>query len=98
MLRLRTGQPGLLPSPEEAAAYEMTPRDQLVVDSTTGNHVVGDPERVTAAFDELLERTGADELMITTNIHGHAERLRSVQLVAEAAGIGMPEPAHAGTA
>jgi len=98
MLRLRTGQPGLLPSPEEAAAYEMTPRDQLVVDSTTGNHVVGDPERVAAAFDELLERTGADELMITTNIHGHAERLRSVQLVAEAAGIGMPEPAHAGTA
>jgi luciferase family oxidoreductase group 1 len=94
MLRLRTGQPGLLPSPQEAAEYHMTPRDQLVVDSTTGNHVVGDPAQVVAGLDELLARTDADELMITTNVHGHQDRLTSYRLVAEAAGVARPvEPA-----
>jgi luciferase family oxidoreductase group 1 len=90
MLRLRTGTPGLLPSPQEAADYQMTPRDKLVVDSTTGNHVVGDPEQVVAGLDELIERTGADELIITTNVHGHEDRLTSYRLLAEAAGITQP--------
>ena len=31
----------------------------------------------------LAERTSADELMITTMVHSHAERLRSYELVAE---------------
>jgi hypothetical protein len=39
---------------------------------------------------ELVDRTDADELMITTMTHGPAARLRSYRLVAEAAG---PTPA-----
>jgi len=35
---------------------------------------------------QLQERTGADELMLTTNLYGHADRIRSYELVAEAAG------------
>jgi hypothetical protein len=33
---------------------------------------------------QLAERTGADELMVTTMVHGHDHRLRSYELVAEA--------------
>ncbi len=37
-----------------------------------------------AELEALAERTGADEMMITTMIHGPADRLRSYELVAEA--------------
>ena len=33
---------------------------------------------------ELVERTGADELIITTMVHGYDDRLRSYELVANA--------------
>ncbi len=87
MLRLRTGRPGQLPSPEEAAAYTYTPSDRLTVNSFTGSHVVGDPDAVAQQLDELLDRTRADELMITTNVWDYAERLHSFELVAELAGL-----------
>jgi luciferase family oxidoreductase group 1 len=87
MLRLRTGRPGQLPSPEEAAAYTYTPSDRLTVNSFTGSHVLGDPDGVAQQLDELLGRTGADEVMITTNVWDHGERLHSFELVAELAGL-----------
>jgi luciferase family oxidoreductase group 1 len=88
MLRLRTGRPGPLPSPQEAAEYQLTPRDKLVVGSATGSHVVGDPEQVTAGLDDLLERTGADELIVTTTMYRHEDRLHSFELLAELADLG----------
>jgi luciferase family oxidoreductase group 1 len=87
MLRLRSGRPGELPSPEEAASYQYTPSDRLTVNSFAGSHVVGDPESVAAQLDDLVARTGADELMITTNVWDHGERLHSFELVAGLAGL-----------
>ena len=48
-------------------------------------------------LEALAQRTGADELMITTMIHGAADRLRSYELLAEAWDLeplsaGAPEP------
>lgn len=34
-------------------------------------------------LDQLQEATGADELLITTITHGHADRVRSYELLAE---------------
>jgi luciferase family oxidoreductase group 1 len=96
MLRLRTGNPGQLPSPQEAAEYQLTPRDKLIVGSTTGSHVVGDPEQVAAGLSDLLERTGADELIVTTNMFRHEDRLHSFELLAQVAELGAPAPAAAG--
>jgi alkanesulfonate monooxygenase SsuD/methylene tetrahydromethanopterin reductase-like flavin-dependent oxidoreductase (luciferase family) len=45
---------------------------------------VGDPREVRRGLEELAVRTGADELMVTTMVHGHEDRLRSFELVAEA--------------
>jgi hypothetical protein len=36
-------------------------------------------------MDALLAETGADELMIVSDIYDHAARLRSFELIAEAA-------------
>jgi luciferase family oxidoreductase group 1 len=83
-LRLRSGRPGPFPTPEEAAGYQFTPAEREFVRGWTSSHIVGDPEQVRAGLEELAATTGADELMITTMMHGHAERLRSYELVAGA--------------
>ena len=86
-LRLRSGRPGKLPTPEEAAAYGYTPAEKEMVRRRMATQVIGDPDEVLAGLAELAERTEADELMLTTFVHGHADRLRSYELVASAAGL-----------
>ena len=34
-------------------------------------------------IEELAEHTAADEVMVTTNVYDHAERLRSYERLAE---------------
>jgi len=87
MLRLRMGRPGLLPTPAEAAAYPFSPAERDFVDSWLGNVIHGDPETVRAGLNELVARTGADELVITANAHTPAVRLRSYELIADAYGF-----------
>jgi len=81
--RLRSGQPSTLPSPEEAATYEYTASERELIDSWTASHVVGSLETVRERLLELQQRTHANELMLTTNVHDHADRLHSYQLIAE---------------
>ena len=49
-----------------------------------GTHDHGDPDEVRAGLEELAARTGADELMLVTMVHGPDDRLRSYELIAEA--------------
>jgi luciferase family oxidoreductase group 1 len=86
-LWLRTGRLAPLPSPEEAARYRFSPAEQELVSSVTATHVVGSPDVVQAGLTDLQHRTGADELMVSTRVHGFEDRSRSYQLVAEAWGI-----------
>jgi luciferase family oxidoreductase group 1 len=82
-VRMRSGNPGPLPNPEEAMAYPYTPAERRLADAYRSMQVVGDPRTVRARIEELAERTAADEAMITTNVYDHAERLRSYERLAE---------------
>ncbi|MDT0377798.1 LLM class flavin-dependent oxidoreductase [Streptomyces sp. DSM 42041] len=84
MLRLRTGRPGLVPTPEEAAAYPFGPAEQDFVDGWLANVVHGTPDAVRDGLDALAKRTGADELMLTANAHTPDARVRSYALIADA--------------
>jgi alkanesulfonate monooxygenase SsuD/methylene tetrahydromethanopterin reductase-like flavin-dependent oxidoreductase (luciferase family) len=88
MLRLRSGAPSTLPSPEEAEAHERTvsASERALVVQTTWSHVVGDPASVKHQLTELAERTGVDEMFVTTNVFHQADRLRSYELVAHSMG------------
>ena len=44
--------------------------------------IAGDPRTVRARIDKLAEHTAADEIMVTTNVYEHAERLRSYERLA----------------
>ncbi|WP_329019415.1 LLM class flavin-dependent oxidoreductase [Streptomyces sp. NBC_00690] len=82
MLRLRTGNPGLIPTPDQAQGYAFTPLEREFTDGWLSNVVHGTPDAVRAGLDALQKRTGADELMLTANVHGGEQRLRSYELIA----------------
>jgi len=83
ILQLRTGRLGPLPSPEEAADYVFTDAEKALVEETMSTHLIGDPDVVTEALRQLQDRTGADEIMLSTRAHSYETRLRSLSLVAE---------------
>ncbi|HUG16754.1 MAG TPA: LLM class flavin-dependent oxidoreductase [Thermomicrobiales bacterium] len=86
-LRLQSGKRAPLPSPEEAAAHEFTPAEQAQALANRDRFIVGSPATVKARIEQLAEQCAADEVMITTNIHDHAERVRSYELLAETFGL-----------
>ena len=83
-LFLRTNRLGPLPSPEEAAAYAYSAAERELVDAARVTHVIGDPTTCASELAALVERTAADELMITTRAFDLKDRIRSHELVAAA--------------
>ncbi|MBN8868357.1 MAG: LLM class flavin-dependent oxidoreductase [Solirubrobacterales bacterium] len=81
--RLRSGRPGRFPTPEEAEAHDFTPDEEAVVASVAKGHIFGGPETVKAGLNDLIGRTGADELIISTMVYDQKDRLRSYELVSE---------------
>lgn len=90
-VRLRSGSPEPLASPEEAMTYSYTPAERRLADVYRSMQVAGDPLTVRARIEELAERTAADEIMVTTNVYDHAERLRSYERLAEVFEVTMPD-------
>ncbi|MFE1954071.1 LLM class flavin-dependent oxidoreductase [Streptomyces sp. NPDC059524] len=84
MVRLRTGRPGLVPTPEEAEAYAFNEMERDFIRTWNANVIHGTPDEVRSGLDDLHKRTGADELMLTANAHSGDVRLRSYELIADA--------------
>ena len=85
-VNLRTGRPGKLPAPVEGYAERLEPRAQALLAHSLSCAVVGAPETVRQGLRAFAERTGADELIVTAQIHDHAARLRSFEILADAHG------------
>jgi luciferase family oxidoreductase group 1 len=85
MVRLRSGHPGPLPSPEEAAAYPWTDAERHMARAFSRFATVGDAATAYAGIQARGRAAGADELMVTTTIHDPGERRRSYVLLSEAA-------------
>jgi luciferase family oxidoreductase group 1 len=83
-VQLRQGRPQQLATPEAAAEYVFTPMERELIRNWNAPLIVGNPTEVREQLEALALRTGVDELMITTMVHGPADRLRSYELVAEA--------------
>jgi luciferase family oxidoreductase group 1 len=82
-LHLRSGMPRPLATPEEAADYPYSALERQFAGERFTAQAVGSPETVLAQLTRLAERTGADELMLTTMVYDIADRIRSFELIAE---------------
>jgi len=83
-LALRRGQLRPLPPPVDPDAFDaqLTPLERAELQQTLSAAVVGGPETVRHGVTAFIERTGADELIVTGQIFDHAARLRSYELLA----------------
>jgi len=82
---LRRGTPGPYPPPIDDIDAYWTPTERIQASHMLKYAVVGSPETVRRGLEEILEQTGADELMVVSAIYDQAARLRSYEILAEVA-------------
>ena len=71
-----------IPPPQAGYAETLPPQARAMLDQVLSCSVIGAPKTVETAIAAFVERTGADELMITSQIFDHEARLRSFEIVA----------------
>jgi luciferase family oxidoreductase group 1 len=81
-VNLRSGRPSTLPPPVEGYEEQLGPQERALLQNILSCSAVGSPATVHAAMTDFVARTGADELMITSQIFDHAARLRSYEIAA----------------
>jgi luciferase family oxidoreductase group 1 len=81
-INLRRGQPGLLSPPVDAAQGRWSEAELAGVGHALRYSAVGSPETVRRWLESFIERTQADELMLTAHIFDHPARLRSIEIAA----------------
>ncbi|MGC0417854.1 LLM class flavin-dependent oxidoreductase [Embleya sp. AB8] len=77
--------PSALLSPEEAAVYQISEETRGYVEATGAAQARGTVTTVRRRFAEIVEQTGADELMLYASIYDADARIRSYELAAKAA-------------
>ena len=83
-VNLRTGRPGKLPPPVKDYPDTLPLSARLMLDAVLECSAVGTVASVGAAIAAFVARTGADELMITSQIFDPDARLKSYALVMSA--------------
>jgi luciferase family oxidoreductase group 1 len=81
------GARGLSQPPIDDIETYWSPSEKMQVQRMLARSIVGSVETVRAGIDALVQETKADELIIVSDVYDHATRLRSFELIAEAAGI-----------
>ncbi len=82
-LWLRSGRPIQLVSTAQAREHPDLPTALAMPTES----IADTPDRAAAALDELVERTGADEVMVTSTVADYDDRVRGLELLAAASGL-----------
>ncbi|HEV7815963.1 MAG TPA: LLM class flavin-dependent oxidoreductase [Janthinobacterium sp.] len=82
-VNLRSGRPSRLPPPRPGYLEQLGPQEKALLDSVLSCSAIGSPETVARQLQGFIASTGADELMITSQIFEHAHRLRSYEITAD---------------
>jgi len=80
VLALRSGNPGRLKPPR--ADLELSPRDRALIAGFMECTFIGDADTVRRDLEAFAARTGADELIVASQIFDHDARKKSYALVA----------------
>jgi luciferase family oxidoreductase group 1 len=79
-VNLRTGRPSKLPPPVPGYLEALPPQARAMLDGVLSCSAIGSPATVAGAMQAFIERTEADELMVTCQVFDHQARLRSYEL------------------
>jgi luciferase family oxidoreductase group 1 len=82
-VNLRSGRPGKLPRPIEGFEEALDPVPRAMLGHALSAAVVGSAKTVKEGVDAFIRRTGADELVVTAQIHDHTARRRSFEILAD---------------
>ena len=82
-VNLRSGRPARLPPPMTDYLSKIGPQERELLDQVLPCSAIGSAATVTRQLQDFIDRTGANELMITSQIFKHADRLRSYEITAE---------------
>jgi alkanesulfonate monooxygenase SsuD/methylene tetrahydromethanopterin reductase-like flavin-dependent oxidoreductase (luciferase family) len=82
-VNLRSGRPGRLPPPAPGKVF--APHERAMLDQVLTCAAVGSPSTVHRWLNDFAARTGADELIIASQIFDHDARLRSYEIASQAA-------------
>jgi luciferase family oxidoreductase group 1 len=82
-VNLRSGRPTRLLPPVAGYLDQLGAQERMMLDSVLSCSAIGAPATVAQQLKAFIARTGADELMITSQIFDHAARLRSYELTAD---------------
>jgi alkanesulfonate monooxygenase SsuD/methylene tetrahydromethanopterin reductase-like flavin-dependent oxidoreductase (luciferase family) len=81
---IRTAEGAIqFPTPEQARRHAWSDADRELVADRVDTQFVGTPGQVADQLERLRDATEADELIVTTITHDHADRVRSYQLLAQ---------------
>ena len=86
VLGILTGARGRLQPPTPDFMAGLHPQERAGIADFLAAAVIGGPATVRAGLQSLLDATGADELMLVSDVYDPALRLRSLSLAAEAMG------------
>ncbi|HET6959435.1 MAG TPA: LLM class flavin-dependent oxidoreductase [Vicinamibacterales bacterium] len=81
-VNLRSGRPGRLPPPVEGYEDKLGPAERAMIAQALSCSAIGSPETVQRGIEAFVQRTGADELIVTSQIFDHTARLKSFEIVA----------------
>jgi luciferase family oxidoreductase group 1 len=81
------GTRGLSQPPIDDIETYWSPSEKMQVQRMLARSIIGSVETVRAGIDALVQETGANELIVVSDVYDHATRLRSFELIAEAAGM-----------
>jgi luciferase family oxidoreductase group 1 len=81
------GARGLSQPPIDDIESYWSPTEKSQAMGMLARSIIGSPDTVRSGLDALVAETGADELIVVSDVYDHAKRLRSFELIADAAGI-----------
>ena len=79
-MRLRSGDPGKLPPPIPGYRKSLPESAQAMLERLSVARAVGSPETVRSKVQRFIERTRADEIIISGATYDPAARCRSLEL------------------
>ena len=83
-IRLRRGEPGLVPPPIDDIEAYWTPAEKAMLGQSLSCSVLGTVDELREGIAAFIARHRPDELLLTGNIFDHQARLRSFAIAAEA--------------